>query len=88
MEKHEATWIGWPHNKEDWPGKFTPIIWVYCEIVKKISEGEKVRIIVESELHKKKAIRALQYSNIDLSNVEFFILQLIGDGQETRVPFL
>ena len=74
-EKHEATWIGWPHNKSDWPGKFTPIIWVYCEIVKKISEGEKVRIIVESAEHKKKAIKALQDSNADLSNVEFFILK-------------
>jgi len=74
-ENHEATWIGWPHNKEDWPGKFTPIIWVYCEIVKKISEGEKVRIIVESVKHKKKAIRALLDSDADLSNVEFFILK-------------
>lgn len=74
-ENHEATWIGWPHNKEDWPGKFSPIIWVYCEIVKKISECEKVRIIVESADHKKKAIRALQNSNVSLSNVEFFILK-------------
>lgn len=74
-EKHEATWIGWPHNKSDWPGKFTPIIWVYCEIVKKISDGEKVRIIVESAEHKKKAIKALKDSNTDLSNLEFFILK-------------
>ena len=20
-EKHEATWLGWPHNASDWPGK-------------------------------------------------------------------
>jgi len=19
-QRHEATWLGWPHNKEDWPG--------------------------------------------------------------------
>ena len=36
-EKHEATWIGWPQNKEDWPGKFSPIPWVYAEIVRMIS---------------------------------------------------
>lgn len=74
-EFHEATWIGWPHNKEDWPRKFAPIIWVYCEIVKKISEGEKVRIIVESLEHKKKAIRTLQDSNVGLSNIGFFTLK-------------
>ena len=21
-ERHEATWLAWPHNPEDWPGKF------------------------------------------------------------------
>lgn len=20
-EPHEGTWIGWPHNRSDWPGK-------------------------------------------------------------------
>ena len=28
-EPHEATWIAWPHNREDWPGRFSPIPWVY-----------------------------------------------------------
>ncbi len=33
-EPHEATWIAWPHNRDDWPGKFGPIPWVYVEIVR------------------------------------------------------
>ena len=36
-EPHEATWIAWPHNPEDWPGKFSPIPWVYTEIVRLLS---------------------------------------------------
>ncbi len=32
-EPHAATWIAWPHNRDDWPGKFAPIPWVYAEIV-------------------------------------------------------
>jgi len=71
-EKHEATWLGWPHNKEDWPGKFLPIPWVYAEIVKRISKGEKVRILVESKEHKQKAESVLISSNANLANVEFF----------------
>ena len=74
-EKHDATWLGWPHNKEDWPGKFTPITWVYAEIVKYISRGEKVRIIVESKQHKEIAIKILKAANINFDNVEFFILK-------------
>lgn len=70
---HEATWIGWPYNKSDWPGKFSPIPYIYAEIVKNISQGERVRIFVQSKEHKLKAEKVMKDSNVDLSNVEFFI---------------
>jgi agmatine deiminase len=70
---HEATWIGWPYNKTDWPGKFSPIPFVYAEIVKYISRGEIVRIFVQSKEHKLKAEKVLKDANGGLSNVEFFI---------------
>ena len=47
-EPHEATWIAWPHNREDWPGRFAPIPWVYGEIVCKLAKVERVRILVEN----------------------------------------
>ncbi len=70
---HEATWIGWPYNKSDWPGKFSPIPYVYAEIVKYISRGEKVRIFVQSGEHKLKAEKVLKDCDVSLSNIEFFI---------------
>ncbi len=48
-EPHEATWIAWPHNEDDWPGRFEPIPWVYGEIVRKLSQVERVRILVQNE---------------------------------------
>ena len=48
-EPHEATWIAWPHNEEDWPGRFAPIPWVYGEIVRKLSQVERVRILVQND---------------------------------------
>ena len=36
-EKHEATWIAWPHHEPDWPGKLAPIPWVYAEIVRSLT---------------------------------------------------
>ena len=71
-EPHEATWIGWPHNKTDWPGKFPAIPWVYGEIVRHLAAGETVRALVESEAHEKSARRLLQRVGVDLSRVEFF----------------
>jgi agmatine deiminase len=70
---HIATWIGWPYNKSDWPGKFSPIPYVYAEIVKYISPEEKVRIFVQSTEHKSKAEKVLKDSDVSLDNVEFFI---------------
>jgi len=74
-EYHEATWIGWPNNKQDWPGKFQPIPWVYGEIVRYLSRGEKVRIIIQSKEHQKKAEQVLKAVGADISNVEFFKLE-------------
>ena len=74
-EKHEATWLGWPHNKNDWPGKFMPVPWVYAEIVKRISPGEKVKILVENKEHEKKALSTLHSANADLTNTEFYSLK-------------
>jgi agmatine deiminase len=48
-EKHEATWIAWPHHEPDWPGKLAPIPWVYAEIVRALSAVERVEILCHNE---------------------------------------
>lgn len=44
-EQHEATWISWPANENDWPGKFPAIDWVYAEIVRHLGASERVEIL-------------------------------------------
>src|SRR6516165_4566844 len=48
-EPHAATWIAWPHNRTDWPGKFAVIPWVYAEIVRNLARVERVNILVNDE---------------------------------------
>ena len=72
-EQHEATWLGFPHNTNDWPGKFPPIKWVYGEIIKFITRGEKARILVQSKEHKAKAESVLKSIGVDFNRVEFFM---------------
>ncbi|HWL39040.1 MAG TPA: agmatine deiminase family protein [Gemmatimonadaceae bacterium] len=48
-EKHEATWIAWPHHEPDWPGKLAPIPWVYAEIVRALCQHERVEILCHDE---------------------------------------
>jgi agmatine deiminase len=71
-EPHEATWIAWPHNHEDWPGRFAPIPWVYAEIVKKLSKVERVRILVANPETERKARRHLTKVGANLPAVEFY----------------
>jgi agmatine deiminase len=72
-EPHEATWLGWPHNQTDWPGKIDTIRWVYGEMVRKISRGEIVRILVNTRTDRKLAQSYLQRAGCDLRRVEFVI---------------
>ena len=71
-ERHEATWIGWPHNTQDWPGKMTAIQWVYGEMVRKLSGGEIVRILVNDKAHELKAQRVLDKVGAEMTRVQFF----------------
>jgi agmatine deiminase len=71
-EPHEATWIAWPHNRSDWPGRFGPIPWVYGEIVRKLSQVERVRILVQHQSLKEQAARVLRKVGAQLPAVEFF----------------
>jgi agmatine deiminase len=71
-EPHEATWLAWPHNRRDWPGKFSPIQWVYAEIIRKITPGEMVRLLVESSTQATQARSVLTQVGVDLSRIEFF----------------
>ena len=48
-EPHEATWIAWPHNQDDWPGKFAAIPWVYAEIVRHLHTSETVHLVVQDK---------------------------------------
>ncbi len=71
-EPHEATWLAWPHEVTDWPGKFAPIPWIYADIVRHLARVERVRILVEDTTAAEKARRILKKSGVDLRAVEFF----------------
>lgn len=72
-EPHDATWLGWPHNETDWPGKLDTIRWVYGEMVRKIETGETVRMLVRSVAEEKLARRYLAKAGAPLRRIEFIV---------------
>ncbi len=70
-ERHEATWLAWPHNREDWPGKFQAIPWLYAEIVRLLTRGERVHLLVEDAAAEKRVRGMLKRAGADAAQVDF-----------------
>jgi agmatine deiminase len=71
-EPHEATWIAWPHERTDWPGKFAAIPWVYAEIVRLLSDSERVNILVNDARAEINAKKVLVQVDLNWQRVSFW----------------
>jgi agmatine deiminase len=72
-EPHEATWLAWPHERSDWPGKFAPVHWVYGEIARHLSQVERVRLLVPSREAEQQARRVFTKSGVNLAAIDFYV---------------
>ena len=68
-EPHASTWLAWPHQASDWPGRIGPIPWVYGEIVKHLSRVEHVNILVQSAAKEDAVRKILVKFGVDLTQV-------------------
>src|SRR5262245_13604805 len=73
-EPHAATWLAWPHEPSDWPGKFAAVPWVFGEIARHLMGGERIRLIVRNSAERARAADALKRSGVSLSRVDFLKL--------------
>ena len=71
-EPHEATWLAWPHERTDWPGKFSAIPWVYGEIARRLANVEKIRILLGDAAAERMARRVFAKCAVNMNAVEFF----------------
>src|SRR5207237_5504730 len=76
------TWLAWPHEPTDWPGKFEAVPWVFAEVIRNLTLGERVRLIVSGKRMQKEAAKALDKSQVDLRLVDF--VELATDRSWTR----
>ena len=63
-EPQRATWLAWPHNRTDWPGKFEPIPYVYAEIVRHLARAARVEVIVNDDAAESRARTILTHANV------------------------
>src|SRR5882672_1671831 len=71
FEKHDSTWLSWPHKEASWPGKIQSIYPAYSFFVKLLAQSEKVNINVADEAMKSVASSHLEKAGADLSKIQF-----------------
>ena len=67
---HAATWLAWPHNRTDWPGKMAVIPWVYGEIIRALVPGERVRVLVNDDRQAQRIRSLLKKVHADSAAVD------------------
>src|SRR5947208_525286 len=72
-EPHSGTWIAWPHEKSDWPGKFAAVPWVYVDIIRRLAAVEAVHILVQDREEQEKVQKVLRAGHANLPGVDFFV---------------
>lgn len=72
-EPHQATWIAWPHNPSDWPGRFSPIPFVYAEIIRHLSRVEHVHVLVNDSASRARAQKVLKQAGLACTTISFHL---------------
>jgi agmatine deiminase len=72
-ENQQGILLCFPHNGNDWPGKYGAIQWAFVEFIKKIATFEEVVLVVADENLKAKVIGMLEIAVVNLKAVSFII---------------
>ncbi|HEY4617310.1 MAG TPA: agmatine deiminase family protein [Flavobacterium sp.] len=72
-EKQEGILLCFPHNGNDWPGKYEAIQWAFVEFIKKVAIYETVFLVVSDEKLKEKVTGMLERARVNLDNLSFII---------------
>ncbi|MEZ4810962.1 MAG: agmatine deiminase family protein [Allomuricauda sp.] len=72
-EQQQGILLCFPHNGNDWPGKYGAIQWAFVEFIKKIAVREEVILVVASEKLKIKVESMLEMAHVDLDQISFII---------------
>jgi agmatine deiminase len=70
-ERQQGVLLCFPHNGNDWPGKFGAIQWAFVEFIKKVTAHEQVFLVVDSPEHQQRVAAMLTQGEVPLTKVTF-----------------
>lgn len=72
-EPQEGILLCFPHNGNDWPGKYGAVQWAFVEFIKKVTAYETVYLVVANETLREKVGKMLSMATVPQKKVVFII---------------
>lgn len=72
-EEQQGILLCFPHNGNDWPGKYGAIQWAFIEFIKKVASYETVFLVVANDALKEKVTDMLSMATVDLKKIQFIM---------------
>lgn len=77
---HDATWLGWPAEEPDWPGKLEQAKWGMCEFVRTLTRDsvidapdERVEMLCRDEAQRDEAHSMLSAAGVTMDRVRLHV---------------
>jgi len=85
-EPLRAVWLAWPHNSEDWPGKFEGIEWVFSEMIHWLTQTQRVGLVVASSTAREHATHCLQLYGVNLERIDWLTAETDRSWTRDSLP--
>jgi agmatine deiminase len=72
-EQQQGIVLCFPHNGNDWPGKYEAVQWAFVEFIKKVAIFETVFLVVADEKLKEKVAEMLERARVKMNNISFIV---------------
>jgi len=72
-EKHEGTWLQWPHNYTYGKGYKENLQDIWVKMTKALTTGENVHIIAYNQKEEKEIQKLLVNADVDMKHVDFYL---------------
>ena len=73
-EPHAATWLVWPHNRDDWRVKTAAVEWCYVEMIRYLVRGERVALVCQDPRVRQRAWNRLERCGVEVERVDFHLI--------------
>lgn len=85
-EPLRAVWLAWPHNADDWPGKFAGIEWVFSEMIHWLSQTQRVGLVVASSAAREHATQCLELYGVNLERIDWLAAETDRSWTRDSLP--